>query len=51
MAKQVQMKINKKPNKTNLKFLGYCAMKVKGKIVTNLVHEVIKIIDARAVEY
>ena len=45
------MKINKKPNKTNLKFLEYYTLKVKGKIVTNSVHEAIRITDARIVEY
>ena len=45
------MKINEKLNKIILKFLGYYAMKVKGKIVTNLVHKALRIIDARTVEY
>ena len=45
------MKINEKPNKINSKFLGYCALKVKCKIVTNSVHKVIRITDARIVEY
>ena len=51
MAKQVRIKIHKKLNKTNLKFLRYCTMKVKGKIVTNSAHEAIRITEARIVEY
>ena len=51
MARQVRMKINEKPNEINMKFFGYCALKVKDKIVTNSVHKAIRITDIRTVEY
>ena len=49
-TRQVRENINKRKDVTNIKFVGYYAMKVNESIITNSINEAIRILDARKSE-
>ena len=45
--KEIRINLHRKDNETNIKYVGYYAVKIKGKITTNLVKELIRIADGK----
>ena len=46
-VKEIQINLYRKDNETNIKYVGYYTVKIKGKIITNSVKELIRIADGK----
>jgi len=46
-AKEIRINLHRKDNETNIKYVGYYVVKIKGKITTNSVKELIRIANGR----